>query len=86
MMSPDAPAPERIEAATAMADTDRVDAGQAVIVDLLRTHQSAEVRMEALEHELASVRRDLSETQERLNFAERLLAQSREGKRLGAPE
>ena len=48
MLSPDAPAPERIEAATAMADTDRADAGQAVIVDLLRTHQSAEIRMEAL--------------------------------------
>ena len=45
-----------------------------------------DTRMEALEHELASVRRDLSETQERLDFAERLLAQSQEPKRLGAPE
>ena len=45
-----------------------------------------DTRMEALEHELASVRRDLSETQERLDFAERLLAQSQEPKRLGTPE
>jgi hypothetical protein len=39
-----------------------------------------------VEHELRSVRRDLSETQERLDFAERLLAQSQERKHLGAPE
>lgn len=45
-----------------------------------------DARMETLEHERTSVRRDLSETQERLDFAERLLAQSREGKRFGAPE
>jgi hypothetical protein len=36
--------------------------------------------------ELRSVRRDLSETQERLDFAERLLAQSQDRKHLGAPE
>jgi hypothetical protein len=45
-----------------------------------------DARMEALEHELTSVRGDLNETQERLEFAERLLAQAREGKRLGASE
>ncbi|MGH7497561.1 MAG: hypothetical protein ACREL3_01785 [Gemmatimonadales bacterium] len=43
-------------------------------------------RVEALEHELDSFRRELSETHERLDFAERLLARSREGKGLGAPE
>jgi hypothetical protein len=45
-----------------------------------------EARVDALEHDLASVQRELGETQERLDFAERLLSQSREGKRLGAPE
>ena len=43
-------------------------------------------QLEVLEHELASVRRDMSEMQERLDFAERLLAQSQERKPLGAPE
>jgi hypothetical protein len=47
---------------------------------------SLDAQMEALEHELRSVRRDLSETQERLDFAERLLAQSQERKQLGARE
>jgi hypothetical protein len=46
---------------------------------------SLDARMEAFEHELQSVRRDLSETQERLDFAERLLAQSQERKQLGGP-
>jgi hypothetical protein len=45
-----------------------------------------DAEVQALEHELRSVRRDLSETQERLDFAERLLAQSRERKQLGAPD
>jgi len=59
--------------------------------DLARAQRNPNIgaldaRMETLEHELASVRSDLNETQERLDFAERLLAQAREGKRLGAPE
>ena len=59
--------------------------------DLARARRNPDIsasdaRMEALEHELASVRSDLNETQERLDFAERLLAQAREGKRLAAPE
>jgi hypothetical protein len=59
--------------------------------DFARGHHNPDMsawdaRMEAPEHELASVRSDLNETQERLDFAERLLAQAREGKRLGAPE
>jgi hypothetical protein len=42
-----------------------------------------ESRLEAVEQELAGLHHDLSETQERLDFAERLLAQGRETKRLG---
>lgn len=34
-------------------------------------------RLEALEHEVGSLRYELGETQERLDFAERLLAQRR---------
>ena len=45
-----------------------------------------ESQMEALVDELRSVRRELSETQERLDFAERLLVQSQERPRLGAYE
>ena len=41
-----------------------------------------EARVNAVEQELAGLQHDLSETQERLDFAERLLAQSREVKRL----
>jgi hypothetical protein len=48
--------------------------------------EAVESRLEALEHELTSVRGELAETQERLDFAERLLSQSREDKRLDAPE
>lgn len=47
---------------------------------------SLDAQMEVLELELRSVRRDLSETQERLDFAERLMTQSQERKHLGAPE
>ena len=45
-----------------------------------------EERLEAVEQELASLHHDLTETQERLDFAERLLAQTREGKRIGPAE
>jgi hypothetical protein len=48
--------------------------------------RSLEAQVDGLEHDLQAVRRDLSETQERLDFAERLLAQSRERKDLGASE
>ena len=48
--------------------------------------EGLEAQMEALAQELGSVRRDLSETQERLDFAERLLIQSQERPRFGAPE
>jgi uncharacterized protein YceH (UPF0502 family) len=45
-----------------------------------------EARLEAVEQELASLQQDLSETQERVDFAERMLAQAREGKRIGPAE
>jgi hypothetical protein len=45
-----------------------------------------ESRLEAVEQELAGLHHELSETQERLDFAERLLAQAREGKRIGPTE
>jgi Tfp pilus assembly protein PilN len=45
-----------------------------------------EGRLEAVEQELAALHQGLSETQERLDFAERILAQSPESKRLGASE
>jgi len=40
------------------------------------------VRLEALEIEMSNVRRELSETQERLDFAERMLAQAPEARRV----
>jgi hypothetical protein len=45
-----------------------------------------EARLDAVEQELAGLQNELSETHERLDFAERLLAQAREGKRLGPTE
>jgi len=46
------------------------------------TTERLEARLEAVEQALTSLQGELGETQERLDFAERLLAQSREGKRL----
>lgn len=40
-------------------------------------------RLEALEVEVGNVRRELSEAQERLDFAERVLSQGPEGRRVG---
>ena len=40
-------------------------------------------RLEALEAELNTLRQELSETQERLDFAERVLAQAPETRRVG---
>jgi hypothetical protein len=40
-------------------------------------------RLEALEAEVSNLRQELSETQERLDFAERLLAQGPEPRRVG---
>jgi hypothetical protein len=44
-----------------------------------------DAQMEAMELELRSVRQELTETQERLDFTERVLAQSQERKQLGGP-
>ena len=40
-------------------------------------------RLEALEHTVQDVQHELAETQERLDFAERLLGQAREDRRIG---
>ena len=40
-------------------------------------------RLEAMEQELASVRQELAEAHERLDFTERLLAKGPEAKRVG---
>jgi hypothetical protein len=42
-----------------------------------------EARLSALDAEVSNLRRELSETQERLDFAERILAQVREPGRVG---
>jgi len=42
-----------------------------------------ETRFEALEGEVGTLRQELSEAQERLDFAERLLAQGPEARRVG---
>ena len=44
-----------------------------------------EARLAAIEQDLNAMRGELSETQERLEFTERLLSQAREGKRLDSP-
>ncbi len=40
-------------------------------------------RLEALERSLQDVQQELTETQERVDFAERLLSQAREDRRIG---
>jgi hypothetical protein len=41
-------------------------------------------RVEALERDVQGIQRELAETQERLDFAERLLSQPREERRIGS--
>jgi DNA repair exonuclease SbcCD ATPase subunit len=43
-------------------------------------------RLEALERSLEDVQQELAETQERLDFAERLLSKAREDRRIGGVE
>jgi hypothetical protein len=52
---------------------------------LRRAPEASELpaRLEALEVEVGNVRRELSEAQERLDFAERVLAKGPEGRRVG---
>lgn len=52
----------------------------------VETTKKIEERLAALEQELATLQGDMNDAQERLDFAERLLAQSREAKRLGGGE
>jgi hypothetical protein len=47
--------------------------------------EALQARLAAMEQDLAAMRGELSETQERLDFTERLLAQAREAKRLNSP-
>ena len=41
-------------------------------------------RLEAVEHRVEDLQQELAETQERLDFAERLLSQAREDRRIGS--
>jgi predicted nucleic acid-binding Zn-ribbon protein len=41
-------------------------------------------RLEALEHEVQGLQEELAETQERVDFAERLLSKAREERRIGS--
>jgi len=47
------------------------------------TESEGQARLEVLEVEMSNLRQELSETQERLDFAERLLAQGPESRRVG---
>lgn len=47
-----------------------------------RSHPQLEERVQALEQELGTLRGELTEAQERLDFAERLLARADEARRL----
>jgi len=49
------------------------------------TLEGVQAQFEALELEVSTLRRELSETQERLDFVERMLAQEREKSRVGPP-
>ena len=42
------------------------------------------VRLEALEHDVQGLQEGLAETQERVDFAERLLSKAREERRIGS--
>jgi predicted nucleic acid-binding Zn-ribbon protein len=41
-------------------------------------------RLAAVEHRVEDLQQELAETQERLDFAERLLSKAREGRRIGS--
>jgi hypothetical protein len=45
--------------------------------------EGLQAQFEALEGDVTKLRQELSDTQERLDFVERLLAQGREGRRVG---
>jgi hypothetical protein len=62
----------------------------AVKIAQLRANRSALpsadviARLEALEHEVQSLHQELAETQERVDFAERLLTKAREERQIGS--
>ncbi len=56
--------------------------GRALAKRLTGASPELESRVDALERDLEAARRDLAETHERLDFAERSLAQAREPRRL----
>jgi hypothetical protein len=49
----------------------------------LQGESELQPRLEALEFEVSDLRRELSETQERLDFTERVLAKGQESRRVG---
>jgi predicted nucleic acid-binding Zn-ribbon protein len=61
----------------------------AVKIANIRAHRSASLstdlpeRLEALERTVLGMQQDLAETQERLDFTERVLSQAREERRIG---
>jgi hypothetical protein len=61
----------------------------AVKIANIRAHRSASLsaempeRLEALERTVLGLQQDLAETQERLDFTERVLSQTREERRIG---
>ena len=61
----------------------------AVKIANIRAHRSASMstempeRLEALERTVLGLQQDLAETQERLDFTERVLSQTREERRIG---
>ncbi|MEP7226373.1 MAG: hypothetical protein ABI785_03350 [Gemmatimonadales bacterium] len=59
------------------------------IVRLRATHPESlpadvTARLEALEHRVEGLQQELAETQERLDFAERILSKEREERRIGS--
>ena len=48
-------------------------------------HGDTEAQLDVLEDEVSALRRELGETQERLDFAERMLAQGRDPRGMGPP-
>jgi hypothetical protein len=61
----------------------RQGSGGSVQPDRLEALEAEVGRLEALEADVGKLRQELSETQERLDFAERVLAQGREANRVG---
>ena len=82
--------PTDIIAPLAFIATVGIIAGTVVKVVRLRASRASELpadvteRLETLEQGMHSLQQDLAETQERLDFAERLLAKARDERRIGS--